>query len=230
MFSSSTKATRAEQRLRETQLWLDSIVIDQKLCPFAAPVRSPPKLKLVASASATLDGIVEELASEADELRRGIASGASNGDGGSAIVAETTLLVLNSVVSGAPLGWSDLVSLSWRLQNEVIFQRGHGDHLQLVLFHPEATHSTYADPSAPPDAGDFTIRSPHPTIHLLREMDVLRAVGRYPDAAGIPGRNRARLRRDGADSCRARLEQCRGRGDGTIRAPRNRRPQGPPGT
>ena len=45
---------------------------------------------------------------------------------------------------------------------QAIVQEGHADHLQLVLFHPEAVHSAYTE--GPPDAADYTIRAPHPTV------------------------------------------------------------------
>jgi hypothetical protein len=38
-------------------------------------------------------------------------------------------------------------------------------------------------------------------VHLLREVDMLAAVQRYPDAAGIPARNKARLRALGVQAC-----------------------------
>ena len=37
-----------------------------------------------------------------------------------------------------------------------------------VLFHPMAMHSIYSE--GLPDAADFTIRAPFPTIHLLRRL------------------------------------------------------------
>ena len=56
------------------------------------------------------------------------------------------------------------------------------------------------------DAADFAVRSPFPTIHLLRERDVMAALKAYPDAEGIPQRNAARLRDQGAEACARRLE------------------------
>jgi hypothetical protein len=188
-----------DRRLRETKCWLDRVVIGERLCPFAPPVRAPPKLRLVGSAATCIDDVVAELAREADALHTAI---------GTPNAAETTLLVLDKVIGNAPVSWMDLVSLSWRLQEEAIVARGHAEALQIVLFHPCATHSTYADRNAPADAGDYTIRAPHPTIQLLREVDVLRAVTAHPDAEGIPGRNRTRFREMGADQASQRLLAC----------------------
>ena len=151
--------------------------------------------------------IVRELAQEADLLRESIDS---------ALPSKTTLLVLNEDLDGSRLAWRDLVTLSWRLQDEALVSRGHGEHLQIVLFHPEATHTTYTEHGAPTDPGDYTIRSPHPTVQLLREVDVLDAVSSYPDPAGIPGRNRSRFRRIGADVLEQRLRDCQRSHTSTI--------------
>ena len=93
------------------------------------------------------------------------------------------------------------------LQEEAIVDGGFASEIQIVLFHPAATHSAYAE--GPEDAADFTIRSPHPTVHLLREMDVLAAVqSGYPEPWQIPTRNKSKLRAQGLDACRARLGAC----------------------
>jgi len=165
--------------------------------PFAHPVREPPQLRLRASSASSEDAVVREVADDAAALRAG-----------SPGTAETSLLVLGTSIGGQSLSWRELTHLSWRLQEEVIVAGGHAEHLQIVCFHPQATHSMYADAGAPLDAGDYTIRSPHPIVQLLREVDVLRAVQLHPDAAGIPGRNRARLRESGLEACQQLLQSC----------------------
>lgn len=190
-------------RLRATRRWLDRIVIGQRLCPFAPPVRAPPQLNLLVSRAENLDGIVREVAAAATALRRGIDDPTLAPAAG-----ETTLIILNEATGGHPLSWRDLVSLSWRLQEEAILEPSHGEHLQIVLFHPNATHTTYIEDGAPADAGDYSIRAPFPTVQLLREIDVLRAVQSYPGADAIPARNRVRLRAQGLAACEERLRGC----------------------
>lgn len=151
----------------------------------------------------SLDGVVSEFAELANGLRVGIDSPELAPLGGA-----TSLLILDDCVGGQPLSWRDLVSLSWRLQEEAIVNPGHADHLQIVCFHPQASHSTYIDSGAPPDAADFAIRSPYPTVQLLREVDILKAVRSYPSAADIPARNRIRMRADGFAACEERLQSC----------------------
>lgn len=76
----------------------------------------------------------------------------------------------------------------------------------MVNFHPEAVHSLYAT-GAMEDGSEYSIRSPLPTFHFLREEDILAAVGdaRYPEPELIPERNAAALRKLGPDECRRRL-------------------------
>jgi hypothetical protein len=56
---------------------------------------------------------------------------------------------------------------------------------QVASFHP---HYQFAD-SAPDDVENFSNRSPYPTLHLLREDSVARAVAAYPDPDAIVERN-----------------------------------------
>lgn len=186
-------------RVATTRLWLSRVVIGNKLCPFAPPVSTEPKLRLRASAATDEAGVVAEVGREALLLREGI----RRPDVG---LHETTLLVLPDELECCGT-WQAFVQLSWRLQAEAIVANGCAEDLQIVLFHPNAVHSAYGE--GPADAADFSVRSPHPTVHLLREVDMLEAVQRYPDAHGIPQRNKARLRALGIEACEEQLAACR---------------------
>ena len=232
--TASPTCTRHRRLMEETQRWLDDIVIGQKLCPFAPPVRSAPRMRMVVPDATTttsgdgLDELLEQISAETDLLVEGLLnrqnsmiedSGGSDDDydpnnAEDYEYPETTLIILDTEFYPS-LGreYRNLVQLSWRIQMECIVDRGHSDHLQLVLFHPLAVHDTYTErPSANDgheDCADYTIRSPHPTIHLLRQADVMRAVqGGYADLEGLPSRNKAKLRRDRIVVCRKRLEGC----------------------
>ena len=65
--------------------------------------------------------------------------------------------------------------------------------LQIASFHPAYEFAG----SAPDDIANFTNRSPYPTLHLLREASIDRAVAAFPDAAAIYERNIETLRRLG---------------------------------
>lgn len=200
----STAATTVsnDTRILATQKWLDNIVIGQKLCPFAPSVRSAPQLRLRVSSSVNEDSLVKEVAVEARIL-----VGKDNRSEKYHPRPETTLLVLNEDIYPEMSDFRNLVKASWRLQAESLVDNGFASDLQIVLFHPLAKHDTYADPD---DCADFTIRSPHAMVHLLREADVLRGVqGGYKDLEGLPSRNKAKMRKEGFDTCLRRLELCR---------------------
>ena len=55
----------------------------------------------------------------------------------------------------------------------------------------------------PDDIGNYTNRAPFPTIHLLREASVTRAVDAFPEAESIYERNIETLNRIGLDGWRA---------------------------
>ena len=67
--------------------------------------------------------------------------------------------------------------------------------LQVASFHPDYQFAG----SAPDDVENFTNRSPYPTLHLLREDSVSRAVEAFPDPEVIVERNVETLRRLGVE-------------------------------
>ena len=65
--------------------------------------------------------------------------------------------------------------------------------VQIAPFHPDFQfEGTEAD-----DIGNYTNRSPYPTLHLIREESIARASEAFPDAAAIFERNIARLEKMG---------------------------------
>ena len=56
--------------------------------------------------------------------------------------------------------------------------------------------------SDPDDIANFTNRSPYPTLHLLRESSIDRAVAAFPDAAEIFERNIETMERLGHEGWR----------------------------
>jgi uncharacterized protein len=67
--------------------------------------------------------------------------------------------------------------------------------LQVASFHP---HFQFADTEAD-DVTNATNRSPYPTLHLLREDSVDRAVAAFPEAEAIFERNMATLEKLGPE-------------------------------
>ena len=67
--------------------------------------------------------------------------------------------------------------------------------IQIASFHPDYQFAG----TAPDDISNYSNRAPFPTLHLLREDSVTRAVAAFPDADAIIDRNIATLEQLGVD-------------------------------
>ena len=197
--SSSTSTTSAHQRVAATQKWFETIVLKQKLCPFAFSLIPNNALRIVAcdADATTTQAIIQFIRHEIQLLLDD-----------DAFTHETTLVVLDDSSSSIYHNFRDFVRLSWELQEHAVGEP-YQSKLQLVLFHPRATHQTYGEQEEDDNPADYTIRSPFPTIHLLREEDVLRAVSSgYPNLESLPSRNQSKLMQQGLEACQKRLQEC----------------------
>jgi hypothetical protein len=98
---------------------------------------------------------------------------------------ETLLLVVEHLL-GDFGDFNDFLDVA----DALVEARDLGGVIQVASFHPH-----YAFEGAPPgDAANCTNRAPYPTLHLLRESSVARAVAAHGDAAAIPARNQRLLR------------------------------------
>lgn len=197
----------AADKLSATKEWFQRVVIGEKLCPFAAPLlKEEGLLRIVSSSADTIQAAVEDVQREVQEL-----VGTPNNDA----VQETTLVVMDN--NSFARDYLEFVRLSWTLQEKAVGEE-YQDKLQLVLFHPLASHhGGYASGPQEDNPADYTIRSPYPTIHLLREEDVLKAVqSGYPDLEYLPTRNKTKLMDQGIDVCKQRLQACYVSAEGKI--------------
>ena len=77
--------------------------------------------------------------------------------------------------------------------------------LQVASFHPQYQF----EGTAPDDITNATNRSPYPTLHLIREESIDRAVDAFPEAETIYEVNMATMERLGPDGWAALQQQCR---------------------
>ena len=165
--------------IAETRRWLERAVIGLNLCPFAKSVHAKGQVRYVLSDAGTPDQLLEQLGEELVFLRDAPAA-----------EVDTTLLVHPGVLQDF-LDYNDFLELA----DDLVEQLGLDGVLQVASFHPRYQF-------AGTDAGDIencTNRSPYPTLHLLREDSVSRAVAAYPDADVIVDRNIETLRTLGRD-------------------------------
>jgi hypothetical protein len=195
--------TSAERIVAETRAWVERAVIGLNLCPFAKAPQVKGQVRYVASAATDVEGLLLQLV---DELQR-LAEDAQAD-------VETTLLIHPHVLADFA-DFNDFLDLADR----AVLELGLEGVLQVASFHPQYR---FAD-SEPEDIGNATNRSPYPTLHLLREQSIDRAVEAFPDAEAIFEANIATLQRLGANGWAQLQRQCREDADAAIR------PAAPPG-
>jgi hypothetical protein len=76
---------------------------------------------------------------------------------------------------------------------------GFVGEIQIASFHPEYQF----EGTRPDDIGNATNRSPYPTLHLLREASIERAVQSFGDTDAISAANIATLERLGPEGLEA---------------------------
>ena len=172
-----TTLSASDDPIAHTRQWLERAVIGLNLCPFAKAVRVREQVRFVASDATTPEALLEALAAELAHLRDVAPE-----------QTDTTLLIHPHVL-GDFLDYNDFLDLADALVEEM----GLEGVLQVASFHPGYQ---FAD-ADPDDIGNCTNRSPHPTLHLLREDSVTRAVEAYPDPDVIVERNLGTLERLG---------------------------------
>ena len=157
-----------------TQAWLERAVIGLNLCPFARAVYAKGQVHFAISAADSASTVLADLGAELDAL---VAHDASE--------RETTLLVIPHCLREF-LDFNQLVRRGERL----VRKSGLESVIQLASFHPDYR---FADADAS-DMANFSNRSPYPTLHLLRESSVGRAVEAVRDVTAIYGANIETLR------------------------------------
>lgn len=154
----------AETALAETRAWLDRAVIGLNLCPFAKAPRRAGRVRFVWCQAETPAALVTVLQTEMRLL--GAADPAT---------IETTLLVHPRMLRDF-LDYNDFLDIA----DAALEAEGFVGVLQIASFHPEYQFAgTDAD-----DLGNASNRSPYPTLQLLREASVERAVARAGAGAG----------------------------------------------
>ncbi len=165
-----------------TREWMQRAVIGLNLCPFAKAVAVRDQVRFVLSDATTPEALLEELGRELAHLR-------------DADPAQTdTTLLIHPQVLGDFLDYNDFLDLADALVEDMALD----GVLQVASFHPDYR---FAD-AGEDDIGNFTNRSPYPTLHLLREDSVSRAVEAYPDPDVIIERNLGTLQALGHEGWR----------------------------
>jgi uncharacterized protein len=157
--------------------WIEKAVIGLNLCPFAKAVYVKNQVRFVVSHAPHLDGLLEDLDRELDFLA------AADPE-----AVDTTLLIHPTLLADF-LDFNDFMQLA----DAAVDEHGLDGVIQLASFHP----AFQFEGTEPDDIGNFTNRAPFPTLHLLREASIERAVAAFPEAETIYERNIETLKKLG---------------------------------
>ncbi len=161
--------TEAESIIAATQRWLEKAVIGLNLCPFAKAVHVKKQIRYVVSVATTPEALLEELMNELRTLQDADPE-----------KIDTTLLIHPYVLTDF-LDFNDFLDTV----DLAVAEPEFNGEFQVASLHP---HYQFAG-TTPDDIENYTNRSPYPTLHLLRETSVDRAVAAFPDADQIVDNN-----------------------------------------
>ena len=181
--------TSLQQALTETRAWITRAVVGLNLCPFARAVQVKHQIRCVATDATDADTLLARLCDEMHFLAEADAAR-----------VDTTLLVHPHAMTDF-LDFNDFLEIA----DAALEELGYAGVLQVAPFHPQFQ---FADTAAD-DIGNATNRSPYPTLHLLREDSVERAVAAFPEAETIFETNIRTLEKLGPQGWAALQAQCR---------------------
>ena len=174
-----TASSGPEAIITATKQWLERAVIGLNLCPFAKAVHVKNQIRYVVCESDLREALLAQLVRELTFL--------ANADPAE---TDTTLLIHPQLLNDF-LDYNDFLDVA----DAAITELKLDGLIQIASFHP---HYQFADTELD-DITNYTNRSPYPTLHLLREESVARAVAAFPEAAEIFERNIQTLEKLGHD-------------------------------
>jgi hypothetical protein len=163
--------------ITDTVRWLERAVIGLNLCPFAKAPHVKGQIHYVVSQAKGLEGLRDELI---EQLQAMAALSAEE--------RETVLLIVPQMLHDF-LEFNDFLDEADGVLQELDME----GEFQVASFHPQFQFSD----TEPDDITNFTNRSPYPTLHLLREESIDRAVEAFPEAETIYETNMATLEKLG---------------------------------
>lgn len=168
------EALREAQVIEDTRRWVQRAVIGLNLCPFAKSVEVKKQVRYVVSPASGAKPLLADLKREL-----------------LALVA-TDPAELDTILLIAPDGFAEFLDFNAMLEraDRLLVDLDLDGVLQIASLHP---HYQFADTEA--DAiTNYTNRAPYPTLHLLREASVDRAVAAFPHPESIFETNMQTLR------------------------------------
>ena len=172
-------AMNADTVIAQTRTWLEEAVIGLNLCPFAKAVHVKGQVRYVVSEATDVDALQQALAEQLQDLAAADPA-----------QVDTTLLIHPNVLQDFE-DFNQFLGLA----EEMVEALGLDGVLQVASFHPQFQFAG----TSPDDVSNATNRAPYPTLHLLREESIDRAVEAFPEAETIYEANIETLERLGPE-------------------------------
>ena len=173
----------------ETLAWVTRAVVGLNLCPFAKAPLVKGQIRCVVSEAGDAQSLLAVLRDELEMLAEAKPE-----------KIETTLIVHPQVLVDFA-EFNDFLDEADQLLDAMDLT----GIIQVASFHPHYQFAGTEDD----DMGNATNRSPYPTLHLLREESVERAVDAFPDAEQIFEANIRTLEALGPEGWAELQAQCR---------------------
>ena len=151
--------------IADTRHWLERAVIGLNLCPFAKSVHVKGQIHYAVSAATRSLDLLDDLKKELKDL---VALDNNARD--------TTLLIAPDCLADF-FDFNDFLPKA----DKVLKAMKLDGIIQIASFHPQFQFAG----TAPDDITNCTNRAPYPTLHLLREDSIDRAVEAFPQAETI---------------------------------------------
>ena len=169
----------ADTVIAQTRTWLEEAVIGLNLCPFAKAVQVKGQVRYVVSEATDVEALQQALAEQLQDLAAADPA-----------QVDTTLLIHPNVLQDFE-DFNQFLGLA----EEMVEALGLDGVLQVASFHPQFQFAG----TSPDDVSNATNRAPYPTLHLLREESIDRAVEAFPEAETIYEANIETLERLGPE-------------------------------
>lgn len=172
--------------IASSQLWVKNVIVKYNICPFAKKEVDRGSIRYSEEKSTDIEGVLDSLTEECKYLDDNDAT-------------ETTLLILSEACTDFE-AFLDLVYLS----NHLLKISGYEGVYQLAHFHPDYCFSGDDEDAA----SNYSNRSPFPTLHIIRELSMEKAIAVHPDVDAIPDRNIEFLNKKGSPFFAELLASC----------------------
>jgi hypothetical protein len=173
MTTAATDGSLQNRMVQDTLRWLERAVIGLNLCPFAKAVYVKGQVHCTVSQASNLEALRDDLLQALKDL---VAHAPAERD--------TTLLIIQNLLQDF-VDYNDFLNVA----DDCLLALDLEGEIQIASFHPQYQFAGTDED----DITNFTNRSPHPTLHLIREASIDRAVAAFPDAEDIFEANMATM-------------------------------------